>query len=114
MGTVKQDDKATGRSLWLDDRRLPPEGWEWVRTASEAILALSRGDPFEVVSLDHDLGLIDGETEQTGYFVLLWIEERVFLDPNFKVPEIRIHTANSSARIKMELAIKSIKRMSEK
>ncbi|MGV8875505.1 MAG: cyclic-phosphate processing receiver domain-containing protein [Rhodococcus sp. (in: high G+C Gram-positive bacteria)] len=41
--------------LWVDDLRLPPEGWEWAKTSREAITALSSSDVSEL-SLDHDLG----------------------------------------------------------
>jgi hypothetical protein len=43
----------------------------------------------------------------TGYDVLLWIERAVFID-GFVPPTIAVHSANSSARIKMECAIAQI------
>jgi hypothetical protein len=63
--------------LWLDDPRVPPDpSWRWVKTPQDAIDLLKTGDVIEV-SLDHDLGLFAGEREQTGYDVLLWLEEKV-------------------------------------
>ncbi len=56
------------------------------------------------VSLDHDLGVDD---RSTGYDVVLWIEEAVFTK-GFKLPIIKVHSANSSARHKMELGINRI------
>ena len=92
--------------LWLDDERTPPSSdWIWVKTAWDAIKALQTSY-FNVVSLDHDLGKDAGE----GYDVLLYIEEKVHLDPNYRAPEIRLHTANTSARIRMALAAESIER----
>ncbi len=54
--------------------------------------------------MDHDLG---DDERGTGYDVVLWIEEAV-VTKGFKPPLIRVHSANSSAREKMELGIKSI------
>lgn len=61
----------------------------------------------ELISLDHDLG---NDERGTGYDVLLWIEEQVYLN-EFKAPEIIVHSSNSSARHKMELAIENIKKV---
>jgi len=41
-------------AMWLDDIRLPPDGWTWVKTAREAKELLAKG--VEWASLDHDLG----------------------------------------------------------
>ena len=54
--------------------------------------------------MDHDLG---DDDRGTGYDVILWIEEAVFTK-GFIAPKIRDHSANSSARAKMELGIASI------
>lgn len=93
-------------SLWLDDERTPPSSeWFWVKTALDAIKALRTAN-FEIVSLDHDLG----EDAGTGYDVLLFLEAQVFTNPSFRAPEIRIHTANAAARVRMTLAAESIER----
>lgn len=92
--------------LWLDDERKPPsKDWIWVRTAPEAIKAL-RTARFEVISLDHDLG----EDAGTGYDVLKYLEAEVFQNPDYGAPEIRLHTANSAARMRMIQAVDSIER----
>jgi hypothetical protein len=52
--------------LWLDDNRVAPEGWVWVKTADEAIAALRTGQVVDA-SLDHDLGHCDACTGCTGY-----------------------------------------------
>lgn len=77
-----------------------------VRWPDEAIALLETGE-VAVISLDHDLG---DDERGTGYDVLLWIEEAVALR-GFDPPEMRVHSANSSARLKMEAAIASIHRL---
>jgi hypothetical protein len=87
--------------VYLDDERICPLGWNCVKSAEDAIKLLKREIVSEI-SLDHDLG-----TEQTGYDVLLWIENHQ--SNGGRIPDkIHVHTANSSARIKMELGVKAI------
>lgn len=95
--------------IYLDDERTPPNGWKLVKTPKEVIKLLKRGKVTEL-SLDHDLG--DDKNIGTGYDVLLWIEKQVYTK-NFKPPKIKVHSANISARNKMELAIKSINKKNE-
>lgn len=93
--------------IYLDDIRRPPKNWIWIKYPSKIIELLKTGKVKEL-SLDHDLG--DDEGIGTGYDVLLWIEKEVYTN-NFTPPKvIKVHSANISARIKMELAIKSIRR----
>ncbi len=89
--------------LYLDDEREAPPGWHLVKTSDEAIEFLKGGSVTEI-SLDHDLG--DDESG-TGYDVILWIEKTV-VEEGFIPQKIHIHTANSSARVKMELGVKKI------
>jgi len=90
--------------LYLDDERHPPIGWTLTKNVKVTINLLAGGNVTDL-SLDHDLG-VDYEN---GYDVLLWIEKQVFTNPEFKLPDtIKIHTANPSARKKMELALKRI------
>ncbi|SFO06116.1 hypothetical protein SAMN05660284_02831 [Formivibrio citricus] len=93
-------------NVYLDDIRNAPDGWVCVRWPSEAIALLKTG-LVKKISLDHDLG---DDAIGTGYDVLLWIEEAVATN-NFSPPEIVIHSANISARHKMELAIDNIKKL---
>jgi hypothetical protein len=88
--------------VFLDDLRKPPKGWELVRWPDEAIELLETGEVTEI-SLDHDLG---DDDRGTGYDVVLWMEEAVF--SGFKPPIIHIHTANISARLKMESGVENI------
>lgn len=89
--------------VYLDDERTEPRGWFRVKTAKEAINVLKNNN-VDVISLDHDLGYPDNGT---GYDVLVWIEMNVF-DGNYTPPEILIHTANPSARIKMIQGVEAI------
>jgi hypothetical protein len=72
----------------------------------EAIALLAAGKVAEI-SLDHDLG---DDERGTGYDVVLWIEEAVALH-GFTPPMIFVHSANSSAREKMEAGIAAICRL---
>lgn len=91
--------------VYLDDIRKPPAGWKLVKWPDEAIKLLKTGQVKEI-SLDHDLG---DDERGTGYDVVLWIEKQVVIN-KFNPPKIKVHSANVSARKKMELGIKSIKR----
>lgn len=89
--------------VYLDDERETPEGWKRVYWPEEAIELLKSGQ-VEEISLDHDLG---DDEHGTGYDVVLWIEEQVLVH-GFTPPKIKVHSANSSARQKMELGIANI------
>ncbi|MGY3914332.1 cyclic-phosphate processing receiver domain-containing protein [Aeromonas australiensis] len=89
--------------LYLDDERKTPVGWVRVFWPDEAIAWL-KTEMVTEISLDHDLG---DDDRGTGYDVILWIENEVMTN-NFIPPQINIHSANVSARIKMELGIMAI------
>ena len=93
--------------VYLDDERATPEGWERVYWPDEATALLEKGIVTEI-SLDHDLG---DDERGTGYDVVLWLEEAVVLN-GFSPPKMKVHSANSSARQKMEAGIKSIEEKS--
>lgn len=98
--------------VYLDDERRPPRNWFIVDSVGEMIDLLTNCPTIKTISLDHDLGL---ETDVgTGYDVLLYIEQMVFEGKIKSVPEILIHTANMSAKPKMEAAVASIKRLIQK
>ena len=90
-------------NVYLDDERATPDGWTRVYWPSEAIELLKSGQVSEI-SLDHDLG---DDERGTGYDVVLWIEEQVVLH-GFVPPQISVHSANVSARAKMESGIRAI------
>jgi len=91
--------------LWLDDIRQEPQGWSRTLSVRKTVEYLDKGN-VSVLSLDHDLG--NPEVVGTGYDVLLWIEKRAFNDRDFKIPKIKIHTANAPARDRMKAAVKRI------
>ncbi|MFQ2042800.1 cyclic-phosphate processing receiver domain-containing protein [Aeromonas sp. s11] len=89
--------------LYLDDERKNPVGWIRVFWPEEAIAWL-KTEMVTEISLEHDLG---DDDRGTGYDVILWIENEVMTN-HFILPQIHIHSANVSARIKMELGIMAI------
>lgn len=89
--------------VYLDDERETPVGWRRVFWPNEAI-ELLRTKSVTEISLDHDLG---DDERGTGYDVVLWVEEAVAVD-GFVPPVMRVHSANSSAREKMERGIAAI------
>ena len=92
--------------VWLDDERPAPDGWIRTYWPDEMIAILQNGG-VSSISLDHDLG---DDSRGTGYDVLTWIEENVFLH-DFEPPTILIHTQNPAARTKMVAAVNSIFRL---
>lgn len=94
--------------VFLDDLRTEPTGWVRVFWPSQAIALLKSGLVTEI-SLDHDLS---DDHRGTGYDVLLWIEKAVHLR-NFAPPRMHVHSANSSARMRMQAAICSIEHASQ-
>jgi hypothetical protein len=89
--------------VYLDDERETPDGWVRVYWPEEAIELLKTNSVTEL-SLDHDLG---DDEHGTSYDVVLWIEEAV-ITQGFQPPKMKVHSANSSARHKMELGINYI------
>ena len=86
--------------VFLDDIRDPPnDDWIKVKNVKDAIYYLEN-ENVEEISLDHDLG----DYFETGYDVLLWIEERV-VTKDFVPPKIYTHTDNPPAKKKMKMAI---------
>jgi hypothetical protein len=54
--------------LWIDDERLPPDGYVWAKTYQDAIKHIDTGE-VDLISFDHDLG-----GKKTGYDVATYIE----------------------------------------
>ncbi len=95
-----------GIKVYLDDERATPEGWRRVYWPDEAILLLDSAEVTHI-SLDHDLG---DDARGTGYDVILWIEEAVALR-GFRPPIITVHSANPTARQRMEAGAAKIRRL---
>jgi hypothetical protein len=98
--------------VFLDDVRTPPEGWVHVRWPSDVFKLLETNEVTHL-SLDHDLGDAEnadheGRIERTGYTVMLWLEEKVFFDRAYKVPEITFHSDNSVGVQKMRASLTKI------
>jgi hypothetical protein len=93
--------------IFLDDERPTPDGWIHCRWPQEVIdLLKANPENVEIVSLDHDLA----DEMRNGYQVLLWIEEAV-VTRGYRPPQLRVHSSNSSAAQKMQLAISQIEKM---
>lgn len=92
--------------VFLDDERPVPEDWTLVRWPEEAIALLQTGNVTHL-SLDHDLG---DDEHGTGNDVVLWVEEAV-ATAGFVPPVMTVHSANSSARIKMLAGVQAIERI---
>lgn len=99
--------ESIGRELnvYLDDESPTPEGWFGVKWPDQAIELLASGC-VNSISLDHDLG---DDERGTGYDVVIWIERQMF-EGGFQAPYMQVHSANSSARAKMEAGIEAISR----
>ncbi len=97
------DPASLALRVFLDDERATPEGWVRVYWPNEAIDLLET-NAVAAISLDHDLG---NDERGTGYDVVLWIEEAVAVH-GFKPPKMTVHSANSSARQKMEAGIRAV------
>ncbi len=97
------------KKVYLDDVRATPEGWHRTFNIQDTIKLIDNEEA-EIISLDNDLGELTIINGEEGWHVLQWLEEKVFNNPDFFVPEIRIHTDNIVARKRMEQIIKSIER----
>lgn len=92
--------------VFMDDARDTPREWHRTYTVEETIAAL-RTRTVTHLSLDNDLG----EGQEEGYKVLDWLEETVFNDITFPMPEVTIHSSNASRVEYMNRALKSIERI---
>lgn len=79
--------------LWIDDVRLAPRGYFWVKSVNEAKLVIERFsqhlgfDEIEILDMDHDAGAY--ACQGGDYIKLLdWLEETGRSYP------IRIHSMN--------------------
>lgn len=88
-----------GVNVWVDDERVAPEGWVWVKTAEQAI-AILETDGVDSLSLDHDLG-DRSEPELTGYTVCLWLAENGHWPKN----KPTVHSSNAVGAANMRSVI---------
>src|SRR5258706_11979821 len=92
--------------IYMDDARETPIGWNRTYTVAETITTLNTRTVTHL-SLDNDLG----EDQAEGYKVLDWLEETVYNDMHFPMPEVHIHSSNASRVEYMQRALKSIERI---
>ena len=79
--------------LWLDDLRVPPEGWTWAKTVEEAQRLLME-HAVEEMSLDHDLG----EGLEDGSALVRWMAEH----RRWPRARPRVHSMNPVGRAYMQ------------
>lgn len=94
-------------NVFLDDLRPAPKGFVLAKTIEEAIYLVSHYS-VKTLSLDHDLGGLDGSYLKTGYDFCKWLVEtwethREHNTLNYvALPEIiYLHTANPVGRMNM-------------
>jgi hypothetical protein len=92
--------------IYMDDERKTPEGWARTYTVPETIQALETRAVTHL-SLDNDLG----ENQPEGHKVLDWLEETIYNDVTFPMPEVSIHSANPIRVEHMKRALSSIERI---
>ena len=94
--------------IWLDDMREAPLGWIRCRTRSSNSCRAERSR----ISLDYDKGLVDDRgIDWNGEDVLKWIERQVVERGNsFRLPVVRIHSANPVGRQRLQRALDAIQR----
>jgi hypothetical protein len=88
----------------LDDVRTEPDGWIRCFWPDEVISLLAT-ESVDEMSLDHDLG---DDERGTGYDVLKWLEEQVFLNMVEPPQRIVVHSANPVAQTRMREVIRRI------
>lgn len=93
--------------IFLDDERKPPTSdWLLVKTVEECWSYLETRQVI-FLSLDNDLG----EGLKEGYLILDLLEEAVYDDMTFPIPEVTIHSANASRVQYMQQALRTIERI---
>ena len=85
--------------LWIDDVRIPPEGYTWCKSTNEAIDTIEKNkDIIELIDIDHDAG--DYCADGGDYIrVLDWLEFSGLSYP------VHIHSMNPVGVANMRLII---------
>lgn len=91
--------------VFLDDERETPRGWHRTYNVEET-KDLLRTRQVTHLSLDNDLGSLDHTTE--GYNILDWLEEQIYNDMSFPIPEMYVHSANASRAQYMRQVIRKL------
>lgn len=90
MRLYLDDLRPTPRHVWCNASLSYLTYTHSPKTAAEAIALLQMGT-VEFISFDHDLG---DATCGTGYDVAKWIEEQVYTNPTFVMPDWTVHSGN--------------------
>lgn len=84
--------------IWLDDIRPAPEGWVWVKDATEfwRTMAQNKAHTIEAISFDNDLG----ETSYQEGWEIIKDLIGIFADMAPHIPKMALtcHSANVAAR----------------
>lgn len=94
-------------NLWIDDIRLPPDGWYWAKNSMEAIDWLTYNQP-TMISFDHDLG-----GDDTAIKVIDYIEKRAY-NGTIERFSWAVHSANPVGRRNIISAMTSVERFWDK
>lgn len=87
-----------GYKLFLDDVRMPSEiyikdsddDWVIARNYDEFVTIISRDGAPDIISFDHDLGMVSElEVEHNGYYCAWWL-----INNNIPIKEYKVHSAN--------------------
>ena len=88
--------------MWLDDIRLPPKGYTWVKSVNQAkrviLGAENLGEDIAELNLDHDLGDY-AQDGGDGIKLVLWLAETERYYP------IVLHTMNVVGRENMQAIV---------
>ena len=91
--------------LYVDDVRIIPEGWDYARNYSEAIVKLLTIE-YDEISLDHDIASYDvNGKEMTGYDIVMWLATRKMLGQGHVPNIIHCHSANPVGRKNIESVV---------
>lgn len=91
--------------VYMDDARQTPDGWVRTYTVEETIAVL-KTRKVTALSLDNDLGDLDPKTE--GHNVLSFLEETVYFDPTFPIPELFVHSSNEGRAPMMRMVVEKL------
>ncbi len=79
--------------IWLDDCRIPPDGWIWAKNSMEFCSIIRADGRPEKVSFDHDLG----DDSHDGSWCASWLINRG-LDLNWVPSQWEVHSDNPCGR----------------
>ena len=78
--------------LWLDDVRVAPESYIWIKTYKAFVKHIQEYGPPDFISFDHDLG-----GKKTGHDCAKWL-----VNQGVKLKEFKVHSANPIGKENIE------------